>query len=453
MFNLYGIMLDSSFRDLSNRLSVGLDRDDQTDKYDRWTSLVKQTLDKLPYMDKLLTGNVNCVFGSFLQTVYENLELSPDQLIELHFITLKKDLDIRSFIDHVVYVFRDVYDKGGSVEFAGTPYCTKVSRMGDKLKEFSSFDINKSIYGLPKGNYWIYIKHNNSWIKYDLSYQIDKPDIRLDFVANGLIYPCTNDVERAWNISAMIDIDAKRIVPIQEIMTPKLMFRGTKLLSKGYQFADTKHLERMVSRKKKAYYPGTVLFKSTVEPSVEPTERIIYATKHKFVNPNRMELPEYYAKFVVDGGCKICGPSFAFAERSWSRECTGITTNVVSVYRAAVISNKGSTLRWLSFKDIDSDDQYAVVIQLQVPIHSKFESENYRTCIAFKFDADNIEVKDIFGYYNKSIFDQVMSTLTDTPFSMKKHYGRITTKSDDDNFLYISTAWGSCTGLKLMVNQ
>jgi hypothetical protein len=372
------------------------------------------------------------------------MNLSPDELIELHFVKLKKDLDIRCFVGDIVNVFRDIFDKGGSVEFAGTPYCTKVTRMGDKLKEFSSIDLRGSNYGVPKGNYWIYIRHNDSWLKYDVSYLIQKPDIRLDFVANGLVYPCANDVERTWNLAAMVDIDAKQIVPIQEIMTPKLMFRGTKLLFKGYQFADTTHLERMVSRRKHAYYPGTVLFESTASPSVEPMEAIISATKHKFVNPNRMELPECYAKFVV-ADRKICGSSFNF-----SNGHTGSTTDILTVYRAAIISDGGSKLRWMSFGTRDVDDQIAIVVQLQVPINSKFKSGNCRTHIRFKFYTDGIIVKDIFAYYDKSVFNQVMSTLTDTPFSMDKHYGRITTKSDDDNFLYLSTAWGQCTDLKVM---
>jgi len=440
-------MLDSSFRDLSDKLSLDRDNTDAINRYERWESAVKGTISKLPYMDKILSGKDYCVFGSFLQTIYENPELSPEQLIELHFITLKKDLDIRCFVDDIVTVFRKVFDAGGSVEFAGTPYCTKVTRMSDRLRHFSNIDLRQERYGIPEGNYWIYIKHKDGWIKYDVSYRIKKPDIRLDFVANGLVYPCSNDVERTWNLCAMVDIRDKRIVPIQEILTPKIMFRATKLTSRGYQFQDIVHLERMVSRKK-AYYPSTVLFGSTDVPSTQPTNPIIVPTKHNFSNPNREDLPEYYSKFVKEG-VSICGSSFKFGKMDW-RECTGSTTQTVIVYRPAVITNKGTKLEWTSYETKDKDDQYAVIVKLQISANTKLKSINCRTCIMFKFYAEDIVVKDIFGYYDRSVFDKVMTTLKKSPFSMDKRHGYITTESDNENYLYISTAWAQCTDLRVM---
>ena len=119
-----------------------------------------------------------------------------------------------------------------------------------------------------------------------------------DFVANGLIYPSITEVEKSWNSCAMIDIDAKRIVPITEFLTPKHLHRATKLLSKDYLFCDNTHLERMVSRKDHAYYPSVVMFKSSSNPSIGSGDGIICATQCEYYNPNRDNLPEEYNKFI-----------------------------------------------------------------------------------------------------------------------------------------------------------
>ena len=145
---------------------------DYVAKTEQWTSLVKATLAQLPYIESLLVSDKDCIFGSFLQTIYENMHLTPEELIHLHFVKFNKDIDIRTFVGDISSFFQQVVEAGGSIEFAGTPYCTKQSRMDSTFREFKDIDLKNS-YNIPQGNYWVYIKtKDNSWFKYDISYRI-----------------------------------------------------------------------------------------------------------------------------------------------------------------------------------------------------------------------------------------------------------------------------------------
>ncbi len=450
MFNTLIIaMLDTRSR-LSKASPTTLS---QLAKVKQWETLVKETFSQLPYTITLLQTDKDCIFGSFLQTIYENLHLKPEELITLHFITLKKDLDIRIFND-ITNFFRQVCDAGGCIEFAGTLYCTKYTRMSDKLRSFGKIDLSKHNPRIPKGNYWVYIKFKDGWIKYDISYLIEKPEINLDFVANGLTYPVHNDlVQQSWNLCAMIDIDAKRITPVKEILTPKILCRATKLLAKGYQFEDPKYLERMVSRVATAYFPQTVMFESTDKPSIEPKGAVIRATEHPYFNPRK--LPDDYAKFITKDS-SMHGSEFNFGSEkgfgSFSGNKHGILTKTITFYRPAIITKKGTRLEWVQYNTRDDEDQLAVIVQLQVAEGTTFKSRNRKTYIEFCFDG-NILVKDILGFYDKSVYGKIMEQLKDSPFTFSKNKSRTYTKSDEDNFLYPCTAWAQCKHLKVIVDE
>ena len=168
-----------------------------------------------------------------------------------------------------------------------------------------------------------------------------------------------------------------------------------------------------------------------------------------------------YEKFITPNS-SLCGSDFTFWKGDCydsSRKMHGLLNNAVTVYRAALITNNGTTLKWLEYRDTVTDtytdDQYVVIVQLQVPINSLFESVNHKTCITFRFDTDVI-VKDIFAYYNKSISEKIIPYLKESPFELTKtdtNTDYITTKSEKNNFLYLSSAWTIIsTHLKVMID-
>ena len=430
--------------------------------YKRWENLVQKTLDDLPYI-KYFKSASNHFFGSFLQTIYENLDLSPEELFHFHFIKHEKDLDIRvdnpkddsenyTFTQRterdIKNFFIDVFESGGIVEYAGTPYCSKYTRISRIFREFKDIDL-LSNRRIPEGNYWAYIKYKNTYIKYDISYHVRESDIDLDFVANGLIYPTPdNEKSRVRNLCAMIDIQHRRIVPSQEFLTPKLLNRATKLLNKGYSFADNTHIQYMIARKEneETYYPQTLMFEPNHLPSyvVGKGDMTIRTTNHGYYNPNEKDLPDVYDQFMKKY------PSFRLWQENsnnyMTRDIFGITTETMSFYRSAIVT--GNNLEWVKYGTSDKEDQYIVVVELDVKKDSFFMLTDHKTCNTYKFDSE-VVVKDIYAYYDKSVMDKVLSDLKTTPFELKDN--KWVTMSGKDNFLYALTVWNTCFRLKAMI--
>jgi hypothetical protein len=172
-------------------------------------------------------------------------------------------------------------------------------------------------------------------------------------------------------------------------------------------------------------------------------------------------LPQEYSKFIKPNST-LCGPEFHFWKED--RSYKGIVRKTVTCYRPAILTNDG-ILKWIDpFRGQGTHEDtftfnayaYACVVKLQVPARTQFQSINNDTHIGFKF-FDEVIVKDILAYYDKSILEEIMPKLKESPFTNKGN-GFIVEPTNENiyfcteqNFLYQSTAWSQCTHLKVML--
>ena len=384
-----------------------------------WSTRVERILNYLPHIRKLLPNTKkDCIFGSFLQTVYQaNKNLRENEIINLHFFKLKKDIDIRSFVDDntIRDFFKCVVSEGGYVEYAGTPYCTKMSRTSDTLKDFKNIDLNMEQDVIVKGNYWVYLKYEEGFLKYDISYLIEKPMIRLDFVANALTYPF-DEYEKTWNLAAFDDIRSKRITPITEVMTPKLFVRAKKLLSIGFNFENDGYIKTMFSEitKPNKYFPRECAFFDTNSPSMTPKNSIVIrSTKHKYIELTTEIIgkDETILEIVNNSNINKLVPSIDINLTCCVhyRKFKGVTTDHVIVYKPAMINSSNCIEhidRRLHDNDLHNNDNFAVcVVKISVPIGTKYKSYNRKVILSYDFDEGKIE--DVYSYPNISILKDV----------------------------------------------
>lgn len=280
--------------------------------FNYYCQCVEECIDNLPLLRILIPKCASCskssycyIFGGFLRWLVETNGKKG-----LHeFFKTGADIDLCCRDPETLITFlQGVAKNQGYVEYFGNHYGAPKDNEKDTGKDEETgdlrLDINevaqkidllkkenpqKSSYHttlreiFPDGNYSAYIPHNDSWIKYDISFEIALCGIstrELDFTVNGLTYPKS---DAGMFALAVADIRAMRIQPYKIFGSPKYLFRAKKLLGKGYKFDNDSTCSALyIQMKNFVENDGMIYVGDTNIPSImDAKHHIIRTTKHK----------------------------------------------------------------------------------------------------------------------------------------------------------------------------